>query len=187
MPTKKNRNNLLSRQQWLEKSLDTLVKKGGCALTIETLSRHLGVSRGSFYWHFKDKADFISQLIDYWIEIHTKSIAEYLDTLDVSASEKLFILAERIIIDNLTRYDMQIRAWAPRDKMALRKLKQNDQYRYQYVRSLFQELGFTGNELDMRTRTFAVFYSLESGFYQTITKEELHRQLKLRHAMLTQR
>ena len=56
----------LSKEEWLARALEVLGKKGAGELTIESLARHLGVTKGSFYWHFRDRADFFRQLIEYW-------------------------------------------------------------------------------------------------------------------------
>ena len=69
----------MSREEWLAHALDALEKEGGGALTIDKLSRRLGVSRGSFYWHFKDRTDFIRQLVDHWSMISLSSVDSEVD------------------------------------------------------------------------------------------------------------
>jgi len=58
----------LTREDWLENALTVLSRKGRAGLRIEGLSAALGVSRGSFYWHFKDRGDFVHALLEYWYE-----------------------------------------------------------------------------------------------------------------------
>ena len=175
----------LNRDEWLARALEVLAKAGGSVLTIDTLVQRLGVSRGSFYWHFKDRTDFVRQLIDYWSVIFTQSIAEQTGQLEGDAEDRLLTLMESIVRDRLTRYDMAIRAWASHDPVAARSVKKVDEFRLGYVRSLFEEMGFKGEELEMRTRTFVVFYSLEPGLFAGISRKEQLKQLKLRHALLT--
>ena len=62
----------LSKEEWLARALEVLGKKGAGELTIESLARRLGVTKGSFYWHFKDRADFFRQLIEFWDENFTQ-------------------------------------------------------------------------------------------------------------------
>ena len=49
----------LTREEWLRRSLEVLAAQGPGKLNIESLSRSLGVSRGSFYWHFENRDDSI--------------------------------------------------------------------------------------------------------------------------------
>ena len=188
MSSKKRTNKKrFSQEEWLEKALRALAKEGGSVLSVDALAKHLGVSRGSFYWHFKDKSDFVLQLVDYWIEVYTKSIIDYLEQMDISADKKLLLLMEKIVTERLTQYDISIRAWASHDPVASRKVKKNDELRYNFVRSLFSEIGFKGEELEMRTRTFVVYNSLETGLFYKLSKKKQFDQMKLRHIMLTRK
>ncbi len=175
----------LSRDEWLARALEVLAKAGGSVLTIDALVQRLGVSRGSFYWHFKDRTDFVRQLIDHWSMIFVQSVAEQTSQLEGDAEDRLLALMESIVRDRLTRYDMAIRGWASHDPIAARSVQKVDEFRLGYVRSLFEEMGFKGEELEMRTRTFVVFYSLEHGLFAGISRKDQLKQLKLRHALLT--
>ena len=48
----------LTKQDWINSGLRTLATEGASALKVGAMAAALGVSRGSFYWHFKDFADF---------------------------------------------------------------------------------------------------------------------------------
>ena len=174
----------LSREEWLSRALEALAKEGGGVLTIDALARRLGVSRGSFYWHFKDRNDFVRQLVDYRSVVFTQGVAQQSGAQAGNAETRLLNLMEQIVIDKLSRYDMAIRAWAAHDQVAARSVKKVDEFRLAYVRSLFEEMGFEGRELEMRTRTLVVFYSLESGLFSGITRKEQLAQLKHRYKLL---
>jgi hypothetical protein len=64
-------------------------------------------------------------------------------------------------------------------------VKKVDDYRLDYVRSLFAEIGLKGDDLEMRTRTFVVYHSLESGLFSRISQKQQLKLIKLRHALLT--
>ena len=175
----------LSRGEWLGSALEAVAKEGGGVLTIDELVQRLGVSRGSFYWHFKDRTDFVRQLVGYWSELFTQEVAKETDQSKGKAEERLISLAEHIVSGRLARYDIAIRAWALHDPVAARGVKKVDEFRLKYVRSLFEDMGFEGEELETRTRTFVVFYSLEPGLFVGISRKEQLRQLILRHRLLT--
>lgn len=174
----------LSRDEWIEKALDVLMTEGGSVLTIDNLVKELGVSRGSFYWHFKDRTDFVRHLVDYWLEIFTKEVTVEISELKETAEKRLLSLATHIVSDRLTRYDIAIRAWAAYDPVATRGVKKVDEFRLNYVRSLFSQLGFEGEQLEMRTQTFVVYYSLETSLIVRLTRKQQLKQIKLRHTLL---
>ena len=55
-----------SRTDWLARAMDVLSRKGGARLRINDLCQELGVTKGSFYAHFEDRADFVRQFVAYW-------------------------------------------------------------------------------------------------------------------------
>ena len=61
-----------SKTMWLEKSLEILSEEGEKKLTIDHLVKEMGVTRGSFYWHFKDRAELLDALVLRWQEEHLK-------------------------------------------------------------------------------------------------------------------
>jgi AcrR family transcriptional regulator len=64
----------LSAKDWLDQGLKTLAESGFTALKAEPLARAMGVSRGSFYWHFTDIGAFHAALLRHWREIATEQI-----------------------------------------------------------------------------------------------------------------
>ena len=56
----------LTRSAWLDHGLRILARQGAEALKVGALATGLQVSRGSFYWHFKDISDFRLQLLHRW-------------------------------------------------------------------------------------------------------------------------
>ena len=175
----------LSREQWLSKALEVLSQEGNAKLRIDILSRSLGVSKGSFYWHFKDRADFVISLAEYWEAYSTEQVIELVNQNRSSASDHLLELMEFLAREDFAKYDVAMRSWAAQEPEVARIVKKVDQQRFNFVRSLFAKLGFKGHELDMRTRTFVVFHSLELGSYARGTKKERLKLIKLRHAFFT--
>ena len=172
-------------ETWLDSALEALSDKGPQALTVEKLCRELGVSRGSFYWHFKNRPDFVRRLTEYWGTRFTKSIRDTVANALVGPAERLMLLSEFIQDLNLNRFDMAVRTWANTEPLAAETVKRVDQTRYEYVLSQFEELGFSGDELEMRTRTFVVSHSMQDMFTFQEGAEDAKRRRKLRHRLLT--
>jgi len=174
-----------SKEMWLQKALKQLSKKGNLGLTIEELSKALGVTKGSFYWHFKSRYDFTLQLFDYWGAISTTNVMDHANQAEGDAAERLLCLTTFLVQKDVCRYELAIRAWVQIHPVLIPMLKQIDLRRYEFVSALFKEMGFTGDDLEMRVRTFLVFYSLEMTLYPNQNIDERLKFLEIRHSWLT--
>ena len=56
----------LNRGAWLREALEVLRESGIDHVKVEPLAKRLGVTKGSFYWHFKDRADLLRALPEHW-------------------------------------------------------------------------------------------------------------------------
>ena len=147
----------LSKEEWLARALEVLGKKGAGELTIESLARHLGVTKGSFYWHFRDRADFFRQLIEYWDQHFTQTVIDEISGQDGPPEERLLELMRLVLTKRLDRFEMPIRTWAQQNPALAPLVRNVDRHRVGFVRLLFLEMGFDEDEADMRTRIFLTY------------------------------
>jgi AcrR family transcriptional regulator len=177
----------LGREDWLARALKALETEGVAGVRVESLARSLGVTKGSFYWHFKDRDDLLESLLDYWAnEVNTKVIEENRAS-GGDARARLRHLMRSITERELTRYDLAVRAWAVFDPRAAGAAKQSDEQRYAYVKGLFHEIGFRGSPLELRTRLFMHYQIAEPILFLKHSAAERRKLLKLRHEFLTRR
>ena len=120
------------------------------------------VTKGSFYWHFENRADFLQALLDYWVAVFNRRVPETAEAGGGSALERLRRVFEMVVENDLGIYDVAFDAWAAHEPEIAEQVKATYRYRYQYVRSLFHELGFRGIELETRTTAFLSFLKSES-------------------------
>jgi AcrR family transcriptional regulator len=104
----------LTKQDWITHGLRTLAKEGPGALKVEPMATKLKVSRGSFYWHFRDIGDFRSQLLQSWQETSTDQVIRDLDRL-AAGPDRLTSLM-RQAFGGRRNLDGAIRSWAAEDK-----------------------------------------------------------------------
>ena len=67
-----------TRRKILKAALDVLVEKGYERLTIEDVARRNALTKGAVYWHFKSKADLLSELVAHMTTLHTEHISKTL-------------------------------------------------------------------------------------------------------------
>ena len=173
-----------TRERWLSLALDFLAQDGNAKLTIDRLVDALGVTKGSFYWHFRDRHDFQRSVIEYWDEHFTQVVVERLDEQS-TAADRLWAIMQSVFQEDLARYDVAIRAWAAQDTRIAKLVQLTDRKRLRVVRDLFAEIGFEGAELEMRTRCFVTYVSLETGISVKQSKKRRLECLRQLHALLT--
>lgn len=172
-----------SRDEWLEAALGILSREGEARIRVRDLCRALGVTTGSFYWHFRNRADFVEGLIRYWGQLYTTALIEQLTQSLLGGKACLIAIAEGVVQGNLGRYDTAIRAWAAHEPAIAPLVRKVDRQRLAFVRQQFEDLGFRGAELDMRARTFMTYYSLELSILVRQSKktrlDEVRRRVEL--------
>ena len=175
----------LSREEWLSRGLETIAREGHVQIRIYGLAKSLGVTEGSFYWHFKNRDDFLTGLVDYWAKIHTEVVVEAVNHVPGDAPTRLLALVEKVINEKLTEYDFVMQALAIQEPVVARAIRKVYRRRLEYVGSLFAEMGFRGRQLKMRTEAFVTFVSLEHGLYSNRSKKERLKLMREAHAFFT--
>ncbi|MFT3763491.1 MAG: TetR/AcrR family transcriptional regulator [Pseudoxanthomonas sp.] len=65
-PTPAPRNGRLSAEDWAQAALDLIAEQGVAAVAVEPLARRLGVTKGSFYWHFPSRDALLQAALERW-------------------------------------------------------------------------------------------------------------------------
>lgn len=175
----------LKREEWLAQALETLAREGNAKLRIDAICRALGVTKGSFYWHFRDRSDFQRSIIEYWSTEFTEDLIEKISEFGEDAKDRLLQLMELLLDKDYAKYDVSVRAWAAQEPQLADLVRQADEQRLAFVGSLFAEMGFSGAELEMRTRLFVVYHSLEGSLFKREEPDQRYELMKRRHALLT--
>jgi AcrR family transcriptional regulator len=134
-------NTKLDRQAWIGAGLAMLAEGGVDAVRVERLARVLKVTKGSFYWHFKDRPALLAALLEAWQAEATTAIIARVEAGGGDAAARLRHLLA-IVVRSDGRLDMAVRDWAGYD-MAVRAAQDAvDRQRLGYVEGLFRDLGF---------------------------------------------
>jgi AcrR family transcriptional regulator len=71
----------LTAADWAEAALQLIAEAGLSALTVDTLAKRLGVTKGSFYWHFRGRADLLTAALGRWEQRTTTEAMKGLDAI----------------------------------------------------------------------------------------------------------
>ena len=130
-----------SARDWLDQGLKALAKNGFTSLKAEPLAKAMGVSRGSFYWHFADIAAFHAAVLKHWRDIAAERIIANVEA--ASGNENpLSLLLRRVFSEKLT-LERAVRTWASVDPAARAAVQAIDQRRLGYVESLLKQSGLS--------------------------------------------
>jgi AcrR family transcriptional regulator len=129
----------LTKSDWIGHGLRTLANDGANALKVGPMSIKLKVSRGSFYWHFRDIADFRSQLLQRWQEISTDQVIRDLDAREGEPDRLKHLL--RRALGGPRKLDRAIRSWAAEDDDVATVVASVDARRVDRIAKLLVEAG----------------------------------------------
>jgi len=69
----------LSAVDWAHAALDVIAEEGVAAVAVEPLARRLGVTKGSFYWHFPSREALLAAALDQWEAMEQETVFGKLD------------------------------------------------------------------------------------------------------------
>jgi AcrR family transcriptional regulator len=166
----------LGRADWLAAALSALEEGGLGAVKVLPLATKLKASRGSFYWHFRDRDDLLRSVLDYWDTEITDAVIERSMMGVGEPRERLRKLANEVIGERRGRYDPAIRAWAHHDREAAAVVQRVDRKRLAYLKSLFLGLGFDAEEAEARSRLTLAYFI---GDHVILVKEPSRKRRRL--------
>jgi AcrR family transcriptional regulator len=182
----------LGRQDWVNAGLTVLAESGVEAVRVEPLAKLMNVTKGSFYWHFKDRNDLLAAILEAWVQLSTSSVIDQINQINADPKTKLLKLFEIAVevseqdIPAMGRVENAIRAWASIDSQVTAVLARIDQQRLDYTKDLFLQLGFNSQEALVRARM--AYYTMVVG-EQTVgvrsNQAERLAEMRLQYAILT--
>jgi AcrR family transcriptional regulator len=162
----------LTPEAWIEAATQVLVDSGIDHVRVDVLAQELGVTRGSFYWHFRDREDLLRRVLQAWSERSTELLTARLASAhhadpQAQMRDVISLPFRGRAAAKAARIELAIRAWARRDEMARAAVDEADASRIAYHVQLFGQLGFA--EEEARARAF-ILYGYE------VAESLLHRQ-----------
>jgi AcrR family transcriptional regulator len=147
---------LLTRDDWTRAALDAIGEGGVGAVAVDRLAKTLGASRGSFYWHFRDRAELIDAALERWARENT---AELLPGLEAIADpvERLRALLRAVYEQPVDAIEMRLSA-AGDDPVVGPAVARVTAQRIDVLRRIFTDLGLPDAEVADRAWLAYAFY-----------------------------
>ena len=144
------------REAWIAAALEALAEGGPEAVRIEALAARLGVTKGGFYWHFKDRSALIEEMLEGWEQSVVGDVIAQVESEPEEPRAKLRHLFELAAASpDLLPIELALRDWARRDEEVASRLRRVDNQRMEYMRTLFAPI--CAGEEDVEARSLLAF------------------------------
>jgi len=131
----------LTASDWAEAALQLIAEKGLGALTVSTLAARLGVTKGSFYWHFQGRSELITAALEPWEQRTTTDAMRALDSVE-DHRRRLELILNAASQPPRSRSLYAALAEAAEDPSVRRVLNRVASARIAYLEVCYSNLGF---------------------------------------------
>ncbi len=137
------RENSKSKLDWLEVAYAAAVEGGITAVAISPLAKRLGVTHGSFYWHFADQAALLKELIERWYSYERSTVQRLSEIHNGEPRDDLREILQNALGDmssERVRFELALRDLGRRDPEVAHMLVQVDAERTQLFARQFTRI-----------------------------------------------
>jgi AcrR family transcriptional regulator len=137
----------LARKDWIDAAIEMMAEDNVEALRVDTLAERLGVTKGSFYWHFKEREDLLFSVLEAWRMQMTSQIQVLIADTSGTPWERIERLL-RIAISARPDvpggpFEVTLRDWARRDVKVAEIVREVDKARFDFARQLYRDAGLS--------------------------------------------
>lgn len=152
----------LGREAWVGAAMQMLAHGGVDSVRIEELARRLGVTKGSFYWHFRDRADLQGAMLDVWRSEIVTGVMNRLRAVP-DPLDRFRRMMRLPFGEDRPDFDIEaaVRLWAQRDPRAQEAIVSADEIRIGFISEVLIAAGAPAEEA--RSRAIMVFSFLRVG------------------------
>ncbi|MEO7689107.1 MAG: TetR/AcrR family transcriptional regulator [Sphingomonas sp.] len=151
----------LTKVDWIEAAIEVMVDSSVEQVRVESLARELDVSKGSFYWHFKNRDDLLEAVLERWRHDTTSGVQERLKRREPSAANRLLLFLRLPLRSaravRSADLELAILGWARRSRMAEMAVAEVDRLRIAHVSGLLEEMGFSPADAELRAHIAYAF------------------------------
>ncbi|MFE1949815.1 TetR/AcrR family transcriptional regulator [Streptomyces sp. NPDC059524] len=139
----------LTAQDWADAALSAIGEGGIAAVAVEPLAARLGTTKGSFYWHFANRAALIEAALERWEQINTEGTISEVEAEPDPRQRIRLLFSEAITSATTNPLEVALLATATQPQVAA-ALRRVTERRVDYLAQLFGDLGFPEPEARRR-------------------------------------
>ena len=142
----------LSVDDWVSCALEVLADEGVSGIKIGTLCKRLGVTKGSFYWHFPDLEAFLHAVAEHWGHTRDADVASFAELDSVEPAERLRLMMLRFTDTSGWPLERAVREWARTNEWVRERVSRTDALMAAKVRDAFVGMGFSVGDAEVRAQ-----------------------------------
>jgi AcrR family transcriptional regulator len=138
--TPASRSATLHPSDWLAAAFSRLSDQGVDSVRVEVIARDLGVSKGSFYWHFHGRGDLLERMLSQW---EGDELAWIEAENDAAPAARWAQIVAKTADPERIRSEVALRGWARRDSRVAARVAAIERKKAALIASVLREVGFT--------------------------------------------
>ncbi|MGB0750083.1 MAG: TetR/AcrR family transcriptional regulator [Magnetospiraceae bacterium] len=149
----RKKNGPLSESNWVEAAMEIMLQENIKGIKISTLCTKLGVTKGSFYWHFARRSDLLAAMLKEWRKRTTMDVIRAVTNSGEIGFQRIRKILKGTRHPRAYHYvaiEMNIRDWARRNDMPRDAIEEVDNIRIKFYEQTFLEEGFPEDEARRR-------------------------------------
>lgn len=176
MSAKTPRGERLGPQDWLNGAIELLAEGGVKSIKVEALAKRLGVTKGSFYWHFQNRSALLEALVSMWESQGTDRLITEVTDSGSEPRAQVRLLWKYATQGPPMTAELALREWGRVDPLIRARVAAVDNRRLDFVKGLFVQMG--RSETEAQARSF-LLYSMLIGehFIQLGGRQDLRSDL----------
>ena len=151
----------LTRDDWARAAIEVMIDSSVEQVRVEAIARELDVSKGSFYWHFRNRDDLLEAVLEIWTQEATLSVGERVLRRATSPAERVLLFLRLPLsskrASKAADLELAILDWARRSRMAEDAVSKVDRLRVEELAREFDQLGFNREQAEFRAHTAYAF------------------------------
>lgn len=174
----------LTRDDWISGAWDMLGESGLDGVRVEPLARRLGVTKGSFYWHFKDRQQLVEALLDRWFSIWDDQMSPEMEQA-ADPADRIWALFESVVGRVTRGQTVSLRMQSHSDPDVARRIDERDAQRLSFLMAQLVAIGFTPDEARVRGQVYQTIMTGEYLRSGGLPMEERLARARSYHLMLS--
>lgn len=140
----------LSVDDWIERGYAVVAEEGFAALKVDRLCARLGVTKGSFYWHFEDLPAYRAALVANWDRLRDEDRRRFDAMSDLPPRQRLANMVTELIGVRHWTMERAMREWARADEGVAERLEAADRALVRAMRQALVDDGFDAEDAALR-------------------------------------
>jgi AcrR family transcriptional regulator len=142
----------LTVEDWIEAGFELIAGEGIRAVKIDRLCEQLGVTKGSFYWHFDDIAAYFTALAQAWGQAQREGRESLQSLRELAPEGRLVAMMRHLTSRRQWMLERAAREWARWDPGVAVQVAASDRWVFKEVQRAFLDAGFAPDEARIRAR-----------------------------------